>query len=325
MSTSGMPTTDWQTELFISSCSGGCRIARTRCGVRRRGWERVRSRLQEAQAVFARCRRERPPNAGRRLTYALVAPVPHRRRAAIRVGCMSRARSAGDNPNDEQANKSYVIDRFLHPASKSLLRRPSHRVVLDEVGSASQRLAGVRFECTGFENTYAMKKPAICELMVADRWLRFLIGSLWKPRLPCSFDHRCLPYIRTGEKFILGEDLTLQITKDQCTITVAPQGYKMGEHMYSSTLRVFLCNLCESMQFKANPEAREGNLSSLAKNASAKASSDADLQEKVTCASYCFECQWAVSEVSSDGHEKLGKQALDMGDIALPIYGYKDK
>ncbi|KAJ6480196.1 hypothetical protein C8R45DRAFT_933130 [Mycena sanguinolenta] len=30
-------------------------------------------------------------------------------------------------------------------------------------------------------------------------------------------------------------------------------------------------------------------------------------------------------EVSSDGHEKLGKQALDMGDIALPIYGYKDK
>ncbi|KAJ6562677.1 hypothetical protein B0H10DRAFT_1844537, partial [Mycena sp. CBHHK59/15] len=30
-------------------------------------------------------------------------------------------------------------------------------------------------------------------------------------------------------------------------------------------------------------------------------------------------------EVSSDGHEKLGKQALDMGDIGLPIYGYKDK
>ncbi|KAJ6452513.1 hypothetical protein C8R45DRAFT_945743 [Mycena sanguinolenta] len=30
-------------------------------------------------------------------------------------------------------------------------------------------------------------------------------------------------------------------------------------------------------------------------------------------------------EVSSDGHEKLGKQALDMGDIALLIYGYKDK
>ncbi|KAJ7733568.1 hypothetical protein DFH07DRAFT_870974 [Mycena maculata] len=30
-------------------------------------------------------------------------------------------------------------------------------------------------------------------------------------------------------------------------------------------------------------------------------------------------------EVSSDGHEKLGKQALDMGDIGLPIYRYKDK
>ncbi|KAJ6620215.1 hypothetical protein B0H10DRAFT_1946268 [Mycena sp. CBHHK59/15] len=29
-------------------------------------------------------------------------------------------------------------------------------------------------------------------------------------------------------------------------------------------------------------------------------------------------------EVSCDGHEKLGKQALDMGDIGLPIYGYKD-
>ncbi|KAJ7877863.1 hypothetical protein B0H13DRAFT_2235847 [Mycena leptocephala] len=30
-------------------------------------------------------------------------------------------------------------------------------------------------------------------------------------------------------------------------------------------------------------------------------------------------------EVSSDGHEKLGKQALEMGEIGLPIYGYKDK
>ncbi|KAF8152677.1 hypothetical protein K438DRAFT_1910239 [Mycena galopus ATCC 62051] len=30
-------------------------------------------------------------------------------------------------------------------------------------------------------------------------------------------------------------------------------------------------------------------------------------------------------EVLCDGHEKLGKQALDMGDIGLPIYGYKDK
>ena len=30
-------------------------------------------------------------------------------------------------------------------------------------------------------------------------------------------------------------------------------------------------------------------------------------------------------KISCDGHEKLGKQALDMGDIALPIYGYKDK
>ncbi|KAJ6566838.1 hypothetical protein B0H19DRAFT_1138688 [Mycena capillaripes] len=30
-------------------------------------------------------------------------------------------------------------------------------------------------------------------------------------------------------------------------------------------------------------------------------------------------------EVSSDGHEKLGKQALKMGDVGLPIYGWKDK
>ncbi|KAJ7512411.1 hypothetical protein B0H11DRAFT_1698749 [Mycena galericulata] len=30
-------------------------------------------------------------------------------------------------------------------------------------------------------------------------------------------------------------------------------------------------------------------------------------------------------EVSSDGHEKLGQQALKMGDIGLPIYSYKDK
>jgi hypothetical protein len=30
-------------------------------------------------------------------------------------------------------------------------------------------------------------------------------------------------------------------------------------------------------------------------------------------------------EISCDGHEKLSKQALQMGDIGLPIYGYKDK
>ncbi|KAJ7874312.1 hypothetical protein B0H14DRAFT_3083423 [Mycena olivaceomarginata] len=30
-------------------------------------------------------------------------------------------------------------------------------------------------------------------------------------------------------------------------------------------------------------------------------------------------------EVSSDGHEKLGTQALKMGDIRIPIYGWKDK
>ncbi|KAJ7842678.1 hypothetical protein B0H14DRAFT_3691662 [Mycena olivaceomarginata] len=30
-------------------------------------------------------------------------------------------------------------------------------------------------------------------------------------------------------------------------------------------------------------------------------------------------------EVSSDGHEKIGAQALKMGDIGLPIYGWKDK
>ncbi|KAJ7708008.1 hypothetical protein B0H14DRAFT_3119448 [Mycena olivaceomarginata] len=30
-------------------------------------------------------------------------------------------------------------------------------------------------------------------------------------------------------------------------------------------------------------------------------------------------------EVSSDGHEKLGQQALKMGDVGLPIYGWKDK
>jgi hypothetical protein len=30
-------------------------------------------------------------------------------------------------------------------------------------------------------------------------------------------------------------------------------------------------------------------------------------------------------EVSSGGHEKIGAQALKMGDIGLPIYGWKDK
>lgn len=30
-------------------------------------------------------------------------------------------------------------------------------------------------------------------------------------------------------------------------------------------------------------------------------------------------------EVSADGHEKLGHQALQMGEIGLPIYAYKDK
>ncbi|KAJ7842544.1 hypothetical protein B0H14DRAFT_2266260, partial [Mycena olivaceomarginata] len=30
-------------------------------------------------------------------------------------------------------------------------------------------------------------------------------------------------------------------------------------------------------------------------------------------------------EISSNRHEKLGKQALDMGNIDLLIYGYKDK
>ncbi|KAJ7790046.1 hypothetical protein B0H14DRAFT_2277457, partial [Mycena olivaceomarginata] len=30
-------------------------------------------------------------------------------------------------------------------------------------------------------------------------------------------------------------------------------------------------------------------------------------------------------EVSSDGHEKIGTQAFKMGDISLPIYGWKDK
>lgn len=31
------------------------------------------------------------------------------------------------------------------------------------------------------------------------------------------------------------------------------------------------------------------------------------------------------NEVSVDGHEKLGQQALRMGDLSLPIYAYKDK
>jgi hypothetical protein len=31
------------------------------------------------------------------------------------------------------------------------------------------------------------------------------------------------------------------------------------------------------------------------------------------------------NEVSADGHEKLGQQALRMGDLSLPIYAYKDK
>ena len=30
-------------------------------------------------------------------------------------------------------------------------------------------------------------------------------------------------------------------------------------------------------------------------------------------------------EISADGHEKLSAQALQMGEIGLPIYGYKDK
>ncbi|KAF9439472.1 hypothetical protein P691DRAFT_786519 [Macrolepiota fuliginosa MF-IS2] len=30
-------------------------------------------------------------------------------------------------------------------------------------------------------------------------------------------------------------------------------------------------------------------------------------------------------EISADGHEKLNRQALQMGDLSLPIYGYKDK
>lgn len=32
-----------------------------------------------------------------------------------------------------------------------------------------------------------------------------------------------------------------------------------------------------------------------------------------------------LHEVSGDGHEKLNAQALQMGDIALPIYAYRDK
>ncbi|KAJ7577390.1 hypothetical protein C8J56DRAFT_798931 [Mycena floridula] len=30
-------------------------------------------------------------------------------------------------------------------------------------------------------------------------------------------------------------------------------------------------------------------------------------------------------EICSDGHEKIGKQGLQMGNVGLPIYGYKDK
>jgi len=30
-------------------------------------------------------------------------------------------------------------------------------------------------------------------------------------------------------------------------------------------------------------------------------------------------------EVAADGHEKIGVLALQMGDIGLPIYGYRDK
>jgi hypothetical protein len=29
--------------------------------------------------------------------------------------------------------------------------------------------------------------------------------------------------------------------------------------------------------------------------------------------------------VHSDGHEKIGNQALDMGGVSLPIYAYKDQ
>jgi hypothetical protein len=30
-------------------------------------------------------------------------------------------------------------------------------------------------------------------------------------------------------------------------------------------------------------------------------------------------------EISADGHEKLSAQALQMGGVGLPIYGYRDK
>jgi hypothetical protein len=30
-------------------------------------------------------------------------------------------------------------------------------------------------------------------------------------------------------------------------------------------------------------------------------------------------------EVSADGHEKLNRQALEMGDLNIPIYAYRDK
>lgn len=30
-------------------------------------------------------------------------------------------------------------------------------------------------------------------------------------------------------------------------------------------------------------------------------------------------------EISADGHEKLNQQALRMGNLSIPIYGYRDK
>lgn len=30
-------------------------------------------------------------------------------------------------------------------------------------------------------------------------------------------------------------------------------------------------------------------------------------------------------EISADGHEKLNQQALRMGNLSVPIYGYRDK
>ncbi|KAJ6506569.1 hypothetical protein C8R45DRAFT_922754 [Mycena sanguinolenta] len=108
------------------ACAYAMAVAsRAHIDVRRRGWERMGA----AKAASPCCRRERPAqccmseleswHGGRRSALSLQATNS----AALAVSSVER-------PLSQQGT------RFLYPASKSLSRRPSHRVVLDEVGTS---------------------------------------------------------------------------------------------------------------------------------------------------------------------------------------------